>query len=313
LDVAIGLFFVFLLVSLISQQINDKASQWLRMRAKGMEEGLYKYIVGENNLKEQIYKNPLIASAIPEDAMATQFIEKIPLVKKLIRSPKNPVSIPAGTFSRALFDALIPNASGQTTVSQLRAAITTMPSTIPLRDPILKIIATTENDITKVRTNVEGWFDTTMDKTTKLYQAHMWRFAFGLSLCIAVVLNVDTIRVGRILWTDSALRSALVVEANSYTQKQQNPDTALDKLNALSLPIGWLGQLQPRLCLAPNDWFARPEPGINNSVPAQDPCGPFTIEWYTWPLKLIGWLVTAFAGAQGAPFWFDMLRKAARK
>ena len=57
----------------------------------------------------------------------------------------------------------------------------------------------------------------------------------------------------------------------------------LNKIEAIGLPIGW-----------------------NNEDPRT--------RW-SWPnegafwLKLLGWLLTAFAISLGAPFWFDMLNK----
>lgn len=315
LDVAIGLIFVFLLVSLISQQINDKISEWLRMRAKGLEEGLRKFIISNDDFQALIYNNPLIKSAIPEDPVATQIIEKIPGLNKLLRAPKNPISIPSKTFATVLFDTLIPNNAGQTTVSQLRAAIATLPPTMPLRDPLLHIIATTENDIAKVRSNIEGWFDTTMEKTTQLYKAHMWRIAWSLSMGIAVFLNVDTISVGRTLWTDSALRTALVAEAGAYAEGSPQQQEALEKLKALNLPIGWAYQIElpTKICLVASDWYPRPELGADHKPPKIDPCAPPPVPWYDFLLKIAGWLLTAFAGAQGAPFWFEILKKATRR
>ncbi len=315
LDVAIGLVFVFLLVSLISQQINDKISEWLRMRAKGLEEGLRKFIISDVNFQALIYSNPLIKSTIPEDPVATQIIEKIPGLNKLLRSPKNPISIPSKTFATVLFDTLIPNNSGQTTISQLRAAISTLPPTMPLRDPLLHIISTTENDIAKVRSNIEGWFDTTMEKTTQLYKAHMWRIAWSLSMGIAVFLNVDTISVGRTLWTDSALRTALVAEAGAYAEGSPQQKEALEKLRSLNLPIGWSYQIElpTKFCLVAYDWYPRPQLGADHKPPVIDPCKPPAVPWYDFLLKVSGWLITAFAGAQGAPFWFEILRKATRR
>lgn len=313
LDVAIGLVFVFLLVSLIAQQINEKISEWLRLRAKGLEEGLRKFIIGDASFQSLVYNNPLIKSAIPEDVIATQIIEKIPVVRKLLRAPKSPVSISSKTFATVLFDTLIPNTSGQTTVSQLRAAVATLPPTMPLREPLLKIIATTENDITTVRSNVEGWFDTTMEKTTQLYKSHLWHLALLLSLGIAVLLNIDTLSVGRTLWTDSALRTALTTEAASYASGSPQQQEALEKLKSLNLPMGWAYQTQPQFCLVAADFYPRPELGANNKPPVMDPCQPPKIEWYSFPLKLLGWIVTAFAGAQGAPFWFEILKKATQR
>ena len=72
MDMAVGLFFVFLLVSLICPQTNDKIASWLRMHAKGLEHGLREFIAGNTNLKKDLYNNALIKSLIPEDPLVTQ-------------------------------------------------------------------------------------------------------------------------------------------------------------------------------------------------------------------------------------------------
>jgi hypothetical protein len=308
LDVAIGLIFVFLLVSLVCSQINDKIATWLRMRAKGLEEGLREYITGETSLTTDLYSNPLIQSLTPVDPWLTKFLEGIPLLNGLIRAPRNPTYIPAKTFSLALFNILVPNpASGLTTVGQLQAAVSNLPLNSPLREPLLAIISTANNNIETVRQNLEAWYDSTMEKTTKLYQAHMWRLAFFISLAIALVLNVDAVGIGSSLWVDSALRSTIVAEANKYALGTPEKAQALEQLNALNLPIGWNIKTAPdakdwqtklqTLTIVPADWA--PKPG--------QPPRQIGFCDYVW--KAIGILLTGFAGAQGAPFWFDLLRK----
>ncbi|MBM3131016.1 MAG: hypothetical protein FJ009_20610 [Chloroflexi bacterium] len=311
LDVAIGLVFVFLLVSLICSQINDKIATWLRMRAKGLEEGLRKYITGETQLTKDLYDNPLIQSLIPEDAWITQFIESKPLLKKLIRAPKNPLGIHAKTFSLALFDILVPTPGAPISIGQLQTQVQNLPKESPIRAPLLSIIATAGSSIDTVRGNLEAWYDSAMDKTTKLYQAHMWHLALAIGLSVAVILNVDTIAVGTRLWSDSSLRSTLVAEANKYAQGTPEKEKALAQLNALNLPIGWqvktapdakdfFAQLQT-LSITPSDW---------TTVPGQT-ARVIGLWDYIW--KVCGLLVTALAGAQGAPFWFDLLRKLTRR
>ena len=59
---------------------------------------------------------------------------------------------------------------------------------------------------------------------------------------------------------------------------------SLTQLKALGIPIGWSA-----------DAFETNSRGIPL------PSG--------WPLKIIGWLITAFAACLGAPFWFDALNK----
>ncbi len=308
LDVVIGLAFVFLLVSLTCSQVNSKISEWLRMRAKGLEEGLRKYVVGEKDLQQLLYSNPLISSLTPEDALVTQVLEKIPGVNNLlIRAKKNPVSIPANTFALALFNTLIPNPEGQTNITQLRAAVSTLPANSPMRGPLLSIISTAENDVNKVRQNIENWYDNTMDKTTKLYQGHMWRFSLIIAAIVTVLLNVDTLAVGVNLWNDSTLRSALVTEAGKYARGTPEQEKALKELNSLNLPIGWQVQFSPKATdlvfklqtasIKPNDWLAK------SNQPET------TLGWRSGLFKLAGWVITILAGAQGAPFWFDLLKK----
>lgn len=308
LDVAIGLIFVFLLVSLVCSQINDKIALWLRMRAKGLEEGLRNYITGQTPLTLELYKNPLLQSLIPNDPWLTQFLERIPLLSGLIRAPRNPIHLPAKTFALAVFNILVPNpASGLTTVGQLQAAVSNLPPEVPIREPLLAIISTANNNIETVRQNLEAWYDSTMDKTTKLYQAHMWRLGFFVSLMIALLLNVDAVGIGSSLWVDSALRSTIVAEANKYAQGTPEKAQALEQLNALNLPIGWSVKTAPEakdwqtqlqtLTIIPADWT--PKPGQP----------PRQIGFWDYVWKAIGILITGLAGAQGAPFWFDLLRK----
>jgi hypothetical protein len=307
LDVAIGLVFVFLLVSLVCSQLNDKIATLLRMRAKGLEEGLRKYITGETSLTFDLYSHPLVQSLTPVDPWATQFLERTPL-KCFIRAPRNPTYISARTFSLALFNLLVPNpATGLTTVGQLQAAVSNLPLNAPLREPLRAILSTANNNIETVRQNLEAWYDSTMEKTTKLYQAHMWRLGLAISLLIALCFNVDAIGIGSSLWVDSALRSTIVAEANKYALGTPEKSQALEQLNALSLPIGWNIKTAPdasdwqtklqTLTITPVDWM--PKPG---QAPRQIGFGDYVS-------KVIGLLITGFAGAQGAPFWFDLLRK----
>jgi hypothetical protein len=281
------------------------------MRARGLEEGLREYIVGDKamvdnkDFQELLFNNPLITSMIPEDGFVTKLVDKF----STRNLEKRPISISPQTFATVLFDTLIPDNSGHTTVDKLREKIDALPTNMPLREPILHIIATTSGDITNVRTNVENWYDAAMVKTTKLYQAHLWRIALGITLAIAVLLNVDTISILRTLWSDSTLRTALSTEANTFAKNSDQEQNALNKLNALGLPIGWTGSRAGQ-CLAPNDWFPRPEPGLTSQLVANDPCKYPAMNWYDYVFKLLGWIITAFAGAQGAPFWFDILRKA---
>jgi len=86
------------------------------------------------------------------------------------------------------------------------------------------------------------------------------------------------------LWSDEALRAALV---NKAQRDQQNPaNDVLHDIRAASMPpIGW----------------ATDKDDTNYSVRG------FPAKPSEWLLKLFGILISAVAVAMGAPFWFDLL------
>ena len=50
--------------------------------------------------------------------------------------------------------------------------------------------------------------------------------------------------------------------------------------------------------------------GLLGWKPANTPNDPRSLpSGWGWPMKVVGLLITAFAAALGAPFWFDMLSK----
>ena len=298
LDVAVGLIFVFLLIALISSQVGDRISSWLRWRSKELENGIRNFIVGtqHTNLFDEFYNHPLVRSLVPEDTTGTRVLEKTPL-KVLVHPTQSASSIPASVFALALFDMLVPNASGQTTFGQLQASVTTLPPNTPMRAPLLALVNTADGKIETFRKNVEGWFDDTINKTTQIYQKRMSIIAFIIAAAVAIVLNVDTISIGTELWHDSALRAALVGAAAKYAQGSPEQAQALQQLNSLNLPIGWNAGIRPSFFAIPNDWLAKP----GQEAPV--------IGLRAYLLKALGWLITAIAGMQGAPFWFDLLKK----
>lgn len=141
--------------------------------------------------------------------------------------------------------------------------------------------------------NIENWYDLMMEKTTENYRRNMWGFALFIAALVTLILNVDTIAIGTKLWQDSALRTAVANTAQDYVKNNQDAQV-LTTLQKLDLPIGWLRTPGKVLPVMPTDW-TRTDPSSN---------------WFEAVfLKLAGWLITTLAGAQGAPFWYDFLRK----
>lgn len=122
LDVAIGMVFVYLLLSLICSAANELIELFLKGRASQLEEGLRELLHSENteNLIKRIYNR---LSAKPKIGKVETLVESIynhPLINSLFKgaykpnSSKLPSYIPSTNFALALMD-LVPTISAQET------------------------------------------------------------------------------------------------------------------------------------------------------------------------------------------------------
>src|ERR1043166_2991476 len=124
LEVAIGISFVYLFLSLICTAVNEMISSLMGLRAANLEVAINR-IVASEELARKIYGHPLVAALHPpslegpkfpltEDAPQKDLLDRIDEwlmpVKKLVsewfRGRSLPSYIPAEVFSSVLLDIL---------------------------------------------------------------------------------------------------------------------------------------------------------------------------------------------------------------
>ena len=303
LEVAIGLLFVYLLLSLLCSAVGEYIEAKFNNRAKYLKQGITLLLNdtagGGVDLATQLYAHGLVRPFYRDGT-------------------KLPSYIPARTFALALWNmastAAAEDASGGAAGSgaagvtadlkAVRAAVATRLPNRELRTALLTLIDEAQGDVEKARKNIEEWYDGMMDRVSGWYKRHTTVLMLLLGFVVAAVVNADTINIANTLARDSALRSSLVAAAEQRirtpltTQRKGTPDevdaqatrnlqSAHDAVNALGLPIGWT-------------WATPTNKDDRRRVP--ETYGDFF-------LKLVGILVTGFAISQGAPFWFDVLNK----
>ena len=179
----------------------------------------------------------------------------------------------------------------------------------------------TETKIAKARKSVERWFDDSMDRVSGVFKRYSLTMALVIGFLVALVLNVDSINLTLYLWREPSVRAVLAQNASQFEfpqgEMQSDPEQALldfrDQFVGLSLPVGWVineskgtaisnanCQLFPRTDQA----FGIPVIGTNKCVAPPQSNNQTNIF-----LKLIGIFITAMAARQGAPFWFDILKR----
>ena len=294
LDVAVGLVFIFLLLSLICSSIKEAIETVLKNRARFLYAGIGELLRDGNrtDLVDAFYRHPIINGLFQGNYQAGN-------------SKNLPSYIPAEAFSIALLDLLNPAAQkpqagpeGQNSVAQLRAAVLKTQNEA-VKAAVLPLIDAAGNDIGRVRRNVEDWYNSAMDRVSGWYKRRTQIIIACVSFGVALLMNVDAIAIARYLYTDQLQRSVILSEATTANERK-----TVDSSAALTDPLAFIKNQGG----VPVGWVIRPEPGQTPSDYAHD-WRRMPDSAQTWLLKIVGILFTTFAVSLGAPFWFDVLNK----
>ena len=306
LEVAIGMIFVYLLLSLLCSAVVEYIEAKLNYRAKDLEKGLR--LLLDQKIPEQLSYKKL---GTTKNTVA-EYLYAHPLVKALYRDEKPPSYIPARTFSLALWDLVFPaneregSAGGSQSLKKIRESVQgNKLITDDLRKAVLTLVDDAEGDFEKARKNIEDWYDGTMDRVSGWYKRRVHVILLVMGLVVAAVVNADTINIAKAFMRNDALRQSVVAQAEKAASAPtpvptptpadpaerdrlaaQKVADVKSQIDTLGLPIGWVSS--PTI---PED--PRRFPGTAGD----------------WALKVIGLLITALAISQGAPFWFDLLNK----
>ncbi|HET6596818.1 MAG TPA: hypothetical protein VFG81_14425 [Anaerolineales bacterium] len=193
-----------------------------------------------------------------------------------------------------------------------------------------------ETNLAKARKNVEVWFNDSMDRVSGAYKRYAQTLALIIGFLTALFLNIDSIGLTFYLWREPSVRAVLAERAQDFnldftsqgTNAQSDPlQTFREQFTGLKLPVGWsLKDKGDTLFAAPatdtpaprceifptaNDYFgvsfSSNSPGFlkNKCLMPSQPDRSTNLF-----IKLLGIVITAVAARQGAPFWFDILKRA---
>lgn len=283
-QIAIGLMFVWITLAMITSQIQEWIASILSWRAKMLEDAIGN-ILGNPDLQKQFYDHPLVKGlytnsgkrkpgGIPNDKFALVVYEMVMDAGKKTGEIKSS------------FDALqkgVESLKGQKGFEQIAGSLNTL--LLGIEEQADKTL----DAASESRKRIEGWFNDSMDRLGGAYKRRVQLVTIIVGIGLAFALNADSLAIIDKLWRDPLIREALVVQASNMeaptSGEGQSPTETItgyaEELNAFSLPFGW---------------------GEEN-IPATAGA---------WPPKILGILLSGVAAAQGAPFWFDLMRKLVR-
>jgi hypothetical protein len=320
IEVAIGLVFVWLVISIATMEAQNRIGTFLGWRANFLEKSIHS-MLKDKTLVDRFYAHPLVSELALKDKNGD-------IVRDRKGNQMRTDYIPNQVFATAAFEVIMNAGKGEKDVAvetlsipemtanfkSMMAKNEVLPYVFPNMEKSMENLQRNthefEGKMAEYRSNVEGWFNNVMSQSSSWYKIRAQWLAFWIGLWLAVFLNIDTIFIAQKLWQEPTARAVIVAQAQAAAQTEAPVDEiSFATVKDLNFPIGWtttplesgscglLGVRDYRLVIrsAGKCLSVTSLPALNNG-------------WGIF-VKLFGYLLTAFAAAQGAPFWFDILRK----
>jgi hypothetical protein len=190
LDLVILLSFTYFIGSLLISSLQEIIATGLNMRAKELETALNSLLFDsdwQSFLKDKVLKSP--------------FIE---VLRK--EADKFPSYIPAENFARAVMQQI-----GGSDIKAITLALAASPSPVPagLKTVLDDFLRDAEGDVKVFQQQLETLYNTSMDRVTGWYKRNVRKIIFWLSFVVAILLNIDTIKI-----VNDSLKQPAVLKAN---------------------------------------------------------------------------------------------------
>jgi hypothetical protein len=283
LDVAVGLSFIYFLLSVLATTATETISRFLKQRARTLEswleDALGKSDGADQTIVDQFFATP--AMRVLQISTGSRTKQARMSSKLRLRSSRAPSYIPSTHFVAAVLDAGRQTrdvaTTGEAAYTAIGADLERLRGT-PAGDALLGIYDSAGRDAERFRRAAEGWFDDQMERLSGVYKRWSQWFVWAISLIVVLALNANTLRIAETLWNDPAARATLVAQASS-SPKAVDADAAVSQVDRFPLPLGWT------------------HAGYSG---------------WSWAFAAFGALLTLGAISLGAPFWFDALSRLAR-
>src|SRR5204863_6183142 len=115
----------------------------------------------------------------------------------------------------------VPNAGGQTTLDAVDRSLKSLQQELPVASPLVEslqtLVTNANGNIGRFRTSVESWYDNHMDRVSGWYKRRVAKITLVIGAILVVLLNINTLTIGRTLYSSSVIGTAVSTVAAKTT------------------------------------------------------------------------------------------------
>ncbi len=261
LDVVIGLVFIYLLYSLFATLIAEIIATNLGLRAKNLREAISRMINDEDEEDERFSQLKELLNINPKkvtNSLIKNFYQHQEVGFLGRKASLNPSIIKASNFSKVILDKIKALGQGETELEQLQSGLKKLSvSQVDMEDYVQEIdrimgpqtadyiksilddcqyrIDDTTEQVLQFKSELENWFDRTMEQTSEWYKQRMQKILLIIGFLIAWFFNADTFTIIKKLSYDKDARDKVVEMASGYIENNRYKEYALITLDSTAL------------------------------------------------------------------------------
>lgn len=300
LETALGLLFIYFVLSTISSSLSEGISSFMGWRAKNLKAAIDNMLQNEN-LVTDFFQNDLVK------ALGDKARKGLP---SYMRSKD---------FARGVLSVIAEKDGqlGPLSVQRIQNILNSgRPEVSMIKNGLSVLVSESGMDFGRLTTGVEEWYDSVMERASGWYKRKISTAILIIASVLTIGANADTIMMLNILYSSSSTRASVVAltdELNADTTAEDQ--TALAKQAYGVMNQSLLGWNDSSVAVAGQTTttniagrIERRPPGYTCASGDNACFQNFAIGWL---MKIVGLILTIAAISMGAPFWFDLLNKVA--
>ncbi|MFY0604307.1 MAG: hypothetical protein JXQ93_10175 [Flavobacteriaceae bacterium] len=236
-DIALGLVFIFLIYSLLASVIQEIVATLLGLRARNLRHAIRRMLEDENannksTEEKKIFKRKFTELRkwkkrviSKEDTDLVKDFYDQPVIKYLASNAyfSRPSYLKKSDFSLAILEILKNKAgSNASNIDKIKEVLSDENKTIneDTKKHLKALLDDAQNDLVKFRANIENWFSSTMERAAGWYKRTIQFNLTVIGFVMAVLFNINTIEIVRLLSTDKDIRDSMVQLAVATTENK---------------------------------------------------------------------------------------------
>lgn len=294
IEVAIGLIFVYLLLSIFAMVLMEMISTFLRMRGELLKSTIEKMLFNKNENPKQInnfYDQPLVVF-LGDDVTTWSFFEKF-ISKKY---KKLPSYLKCEDFY-STFLTFINDEKFSDSLTEIEDKISAASFSENTKSHLRFLIQKSKGDVVNFKKEISAWFEECMARANTWYSRKAQYILLFLGFVIAVSVNGDTLRMIQKLNNDEKLRNELVKSASDYIK--ENPSVPKVSRDSINIKI----EKEYNSLISESHQLLGWEKNVDKKYFDDQ------LDFQNVLVKIFGFLLTAVAISLGSNFWFDLLKK----